>query len=194
MRLPKLAPRRHRQTFLGTARRSGRRNGLGQARLMQRRPLPSSDPASCHAWLTCARCKSCGKRWNVRPMFALPHIVASPARVKAVIFVGSTGSQWSFPYCGGYCASKHALRGFAGSVFPEVRDKGVKVCVIMPGFTDTDMVASNKGMIKEKMMRPDDVAHTVECVLGFPPSACPTEIVVRPQFDCTDGSVPYTIV
>mmetsp|Transcript_80776 Transcript_80776/g.249195 ORF Transcript_80776/g.249195 Transcript_80776/m.249195 type:complete len:280 (-) Transcript_80776:8-847(-) len=124
----------------------------------------------------------------------LPHILESKAATKAVIFIGSTGSQWSFPYCGGYCASKHALRGFAGSVFPEVRDKGVKVCMIMPGFTDTDMIASNKGMVKDKLIRPDDVAHAVECVLGFPPSACPTEMLIRPQYDCTDGTVPYTIV
>lgn len=125
---------------------------------------------------------------------ALPHILQSKAATKAVIFIGSTGSQWSFPYSGGYCASKHALRGFAGSVFLEVRDKGVKVCTIMPGFTDTDMIAANKGMVKDKLMKPDDVAHAVECVLNFPSSACPTEMLIRPQYDCTDGTVPYTIV
>merc|ERR1719401_2976661 len=111
--------------------------------------------------------------------YALPHIIASRHPTKAVIFIGSTGSQWSFPYCGGYCASKHALRGFAGSLFEEVRDKGVKVCTIMPGFTDTEMTAANKGMIKEKMMQPEDVAHAVECVLNFPQSACPTEMLIR---------------
>merc|ERR1719401_2207812 len=126
--------------------------------------------------------------------YALPHIIASRHPTKAVVFIGSTGSQWSWPYGGGYCASKHALKGFAGSVFSEVRDKGVKVCLIMPGFTDTAMVANNPGMIKDKMMRPEDVAHAVESVLAFPVSACPTELLLRPQYDCTDGSVPYTIV
>eukprot|EP00931_Biecheleriopsis_adriatica_P103603 TRINITY_DN78410_c0_g1_i1.p1 TRINITY_DN78410_c0_g1~~TRINITY_DN78410_c0_g1_i1.p1 ORF type:complete len:261 (+),score=43.10 TRINITY_DN78410_c0_g1_i1:58-840(+) len=124
---------------------------------------------------------------------ALPHIIKSP-HTRAVIIIGSTGSRWSWPYGGGYCASKHALRGYAGSLFEEVRDKGVKVCIIMPGFTDTDMTAANKGMVREKMIRPDDVAHAVECVLNFPSSACPTEILIRPQYSCVDGSVPYTIV
>mmetsp|Transcript_117337 Transcript_117337/g.373850 ORF Transcript_117337/g.373850 Transcript_117337/m.373850 type:complete len:302 (-) Transcript_117337:175-1080(-) len=126
--------------------------------------------------------------------YALPHILRSQASSRAVIFIGSTASQWSFPWCGGYCASKHALKGFAGSVFSEVRDKGVKVTLIMPGFTDTDMVAANKGMIKDKMIQPDDIAHAVEFVLSFPSSACPTEMLIRPQYDCTDGTVPYTIV
>ena len=125
---------------------------------------------------------------------ALPQILKSSAVVKAVIIIGSTGSQWSWPFGAGYCASKHALKGFAGSLFEEVRDKGVKVCIIMPGFTDTAMTASNPGMVNGKKIQPDDVAHAVECVLNFPSSACPTEILIRPQYNCTDGTVPYTIV
>eukprot|EP00746_Dinoflagellata_sp_MGD_P127012 gnl/MRDRNA2_/MRDRNA2_61697_c0_seq1.p1 gnl/MRDRNA2_/MRDRNA2_61697_c0~~gnl/MRDRNA2_/MRDRNA2_61697_c0_seq1.p1 ORF type:complete len:274 (+),score=51.32 gnl/MRDRNA2_/MRDRNA2_61697_c0_seq1:71-892(+) len=124
---------------------------------------------------------------------AMPHILQA-ATCRAVIIIGSTGSMWSWPWGGGYCASKHALRGFAGSLFQEVRDKGVKVCLIMPGFTDTQMVASNPGMIHEKKMRPEDIAHAAKCVLNFPVSACPTEMLIRPQFNCTDGTVPYTIV
>jgi len=123
----------------------------------------------------------------------IPHVLES-THGKAVVIIGSTGSMWSWPWGGGYCASKHALRGFAGSLFEEVRDKGVKVCLIMPGFTDTEMTASNPGMIHEKKMRPADVAHAVMCVLSFPSSACPTEMLIRPQFNCTDGTVPYTVV
>lgn len=126
---------------------------------------------------------------------ALPHILgAATGATKAIVIIGSTGSRWSWPWGGGYCASKHALRGYAGSVFEEVRDKGVKVCLIMPGFTDTAMTSANPGMINEKKMRPEDVAHAVTAVLSFPASACPTEMLIRPQFTCTDGTVPYTIV
>lgn len=120
--------------------------------------------------------------------FALPHILASACETKGVILVGSILSQYMEPGAAGYVSSKHALKGFAGCLFGEVREKGVKVCLIMPGFVATEMVQVFEGLIFENMLKPDDVAHAVECVLSFSASACPIEILLRPQYSAEGGT------
>ena len=79
-----------------------------------------------------------------------------------------------------YCASKHALNGFSGCMYEDVRDYGIKVCSIMPGFVDTDLTSS-LGLETSNMIQPEDVAHAVEYVVSASNTCCPTEIVLRPQ-------------
>jgi short-subunit dehydrogenase len=43
------------------------------------------------------------------------------------------------PYQGIYCASKHALEGYSESLDHEVRQFGIRVSVIEPGFTRTNI-------------------------------------------------------
>lgn len=43
------------------------------------------------------------------------------------------------PYMGIYAASKHALKGYSESLDHEVRQFGIRVCVIEPGFTRTNL-------------------------------------------------------
>ena len=64
--------------------------------------------------------------------------------------------------------------------YEDVRDYGIKVSSIMPGFVDTDLTGS-MGMNSEHMIAPSDVADSVQYVLSASASACPTEIVLRPQ-------------
>lgn len=79
-----------------------------------------------------------------------------------------------------YAATKHALNGFSGCLFEDVREHGVKVSTIMPGFVATDMTAP-LGKDAGRMIRPDDIADAVVYVLSASPACCPTEIVIRPQ-------------
>ena len=79
-----------------------------------------------------------------------------------------------------YCASKHALNGFSGCMYEDVRDYGIKVCSIMPGFVDTGLT-SDLGLESSNMIQPEDVAHAVEYAVSASPTCCPTEIVLRPQ-------------
>ena len=44
-------------------------------------------------------------------------------------------------------------------------------------------MVSGRGLNKEKMIQPEDIAKAVLFVLKFPDTACPTEIVIRPQRD-----------
>ena len=110
---------------------------------------------------------------------ALPHILAAQGQ-RAVIHIASIVSRMSFPEGGAYCASKHAVLGYSNALFEDVREAGVKVCAIQPGFVATDMVAGH-GLAMEKMIQPDDIAKTVRFVATYPDTGCPVEIIVRPQ-------------
>ena len=48
-----------------------------------------------------------------------------------------------------------------------MRNKGIKVSVINPGWVDTDMTA-RIGLSAKEMLLPDDVARTVLFVVTFP--------------------------
>jgi NADP-dependent 3-hydroxy acid dehydrogenase YdfG len=110
---------------------------------------------------------------------ALPHILAAQGH-RAVIHIASIVSRMSFAQGGAYCASKHAVLGYSNSLFEDVREAGVKVCAIRPGFVATDMVAGH-GLDMDKMIQPQDIAKTVRFVATYPDTGCPVEIIVRPQ-------------
>ena len=79
-----------------------------------------------------------------------------------------------------YSASKHAVNGFSGCMFEDVRDYGIKVSTIMPGFVETTLTAG-LGLNAKHMIQPGDVAAAVEYVLSASAHCCPAEIVLRPQ-------------
>jgi short-subunit dehydrogenase len=79
-----------------------------------------------------------------------------------------------------YSASKHALKGYAGSLFESIREKGVKVINIYPGFVNTSMVDGDK-LDRKKMIQPEDVASAVIWAIGVPGTTCATDITLRPQ-------------
>jgi NAD(P)-dependent dehydrogenase (short-subunit alcohol dehydrogenase family) len=60
-------------------------------------------------------------------------------------------------------ASKHGVVGFSLSMFEAVREKGIKVCSIEPGYVDTPM-PSGDHLDRKKMIRPEDIALTVAFV------------------------------
>ena len=67
---------------------------------------------------------------------ALPHLKESRGLVVAISsLAGVTG----VPLRTGYAASKHALQGFMDSLRIELMDSGVDVCMVSPGFVDTQI-------------------------------------------------------
>ena len=110
--------------------------------------------------------------------YALPHLIS--AQGGAVIQIASVAGRGSFAGGGAYCASKHAVMGYSASVFEDVREAGVKVTTLCPGFVNTEMVAG-RGLLMERMIQPSDVAKAAVFAAEFPSTACPTEIVIRPQ-------------
>ena len=99
----------------------------------------------------------------------------------AVINVGSVSGKSGEANGAAYSASKFGLIGFTESLYEEVREHGIKVAVILPGFVDTPMIPPVKHLDRSKMIQADDVAQSVLYILNSPPTACPVEITIRPQ-------------
>ncbi len=121
---------------------------------------------------------------NLRaPMLLAKYLV--PAMIEkcagAVINIGSVSGKSGEANGSAYAASKFGLIGFTQSLFEEVREHGIKVSVILPGFVDTPLIPPNRHLDRSKMIRADDVAQAVLYVLTSPPTSCPVEITIRPQ-------------
>lgn len=123
-------------------------------------------------------------RLNLRaPMILAKELL--PAMIKkgegAVINIGSVSGKNGEANGAAYSASKFGLIGFTQSLYEEVREHGIKVAVILPGFVDTPMIPPVKYLDRSKMIQPADVAASVMFVLQAGPGVCPVEITIRPQ-------------
>lgn len=123
-------------------------------------------------------------RLNLRaPMILAKELL--PAMIRkgdgAVINIGSVSGKSGEANGAAYSASKFGLIGFTQSLFEEVRENGIKVAVILPGFVDTPMIPPVKQLDRSRMIQADDVAEAVLYVLTSPATACPIEITLRPQ-------------
>ena len=99
----------------------------------------------------------------------------------AVINIGSVSGKSGEANGAAYSASKFGLIGFTQSLFEEVREYGIKVAVILPGFVDTPLIPPNRQLDRSKMIQAEDIAQTVHYVLTSPSTSCPVEITIRPQ-------------
>jgi 3-oxoacyl-[acyl-carrier protein] reductase len=99
----------------------------------------------------------------------------------AVINIGSVSGKTGEANGAAYSASKFGLIGFTQSLYEEVREHGIKVSVILPGFVDTPLIPPNRQLDRRKMIQPSDIAHAVYYVLTSAATCCPVEITVRPQ-------------
>jgi 3-oxoacyl-[acyl-carrier protein] reductase len=80
-----------------------------------------------------------------------------------------------------YCASKFGVIGFTESIAEEVRQYGIRVSVICPGSTDTRFSPSEtSGKARERMLRPEDIAHAVRMLVTQEPNSFISEIIMRP--------------
>jgi 3-oxoacyl-[acyl-carrier protein] reductase len=109
----------------------------------------------------------------------LPNMIAKGEG--AIINIGSVAGKTGEANGAAYSASKFGLIGFTQSLYEEVREAGVKVAVILPGFVDTPLIPASRQMDRGKMIQADDIAETVYFVLTSPATCCPVEITVRPQ-------------
>lgn len=82
-----------------------------------------------------------------------------------------------------YAAAKFGVRGFSQSLFEEVREYGIKVSTICPGYVDTALIPPNRRVDRSTMLSPEDVAEVVYGVVVSSPRSCPAEIVLHPQHD-----------
>ncbi len=123
-------------------------------------------------------------RVNLRAPMVLSRLVLPTLLAKgegAIINLSSISGKTGQANSAAYSASKFGLIGFTESLYEEVRETGIKVAVILPGFVDTPLIPLNRQLDRSKMIRPEDVAHAVYYVLTASPACCPVEITLRPQ-------------
>ncbi len=82
-----------------------------------------------------------------------------------------------------YAAAKFGVRGFTQALFEEVREFGIKVSAISPGYVNTAMLPPNRRVDRSKLMQPEDVAEVVYGVVTSAARSCPLEVVMHPQQD-----------
>jgi NAD(P)-dependent dehydrogenase (short-subunit alcohol dehydrogenase family) len=101
----------------------------------------------------------------------------------AIVNVASVAAQCARAGEAAYAAAKAGLLAFTRALFAEVRDHGVRVCAVCPGYVDTALVPTNRRVNRSKFLRPEDVAEAIFQVLTCDPRVCPTQVVLEPQFD-----------
>src|SRR5436309_2963585 len=73
----------------------------------------------------------------------LPNMIAKGEG--AIINIGSVSGKTGEANGAAYSASKFGLIGFTQSLYEEVREEGIKVAVILPGFVDKPLIQSSQG-------------------------------------------------
>lgn len=121
---------------------------------------------------------------NLRAPMVLSQLVLPTLIAKgegAIINIGSISGKMGQANSSAYSASKFGLIGFTQSLYEEVREHGIKVTVILPGFVDTELIPPTNKLDRSKMISPKDVAQAVLFVLTSSPTSCPVELTMRPQ-------------
>lgn len=106
----------------------------------------------------------------------LPTMIAQKAG--DIVNISSILGQFGASYKAGYCASKFAVMGFSEALRAEVKDRNIRVIVVCPGTTDTDLFGSPVDAAKS--LGPDDVAAVVHLALTLPRRATLNEITITP--------------
>lgn len=108
-----------------------------------------------------------------------------------LIFIGSEAAHLPGRRGTAYCASKFGLRGFVQSLRLECAARGVRVCLINPGMTDTgfyDELDFAPGGEEFQHLRAADIASAVDLVLSAPPGTVFDEINLTPSARVIDFS------
>jgi 3-oxoacyl-[acyl-carrier protein] reductase len=119
---------------------------------------------------------------NLRGVFYTIRAFA-PMMIRAysghIINISSLAGKNALPNGAAYAASKWGLNGLTYSVAEELRSHNIRVSVICPGSTETEL-SPHTGKDANKMLQPDDIAHAVAMLVTQAPQSFVSEILVRP--------------
>jgi len=101
------------------------------------------------------------------------------ARTGHIVNISSIAGKNALPNGAAYAASKWGLNGLSYSVAEELREFGIRVSVVCPGSTNTEL-SPHAGKDPQRMLQPDDVAHAVAMLVTQAPQSFVSEIVLRP--------------
>ena len=113
---------------------------------------------------------------NVRGMvFGLQAALPAMGDGASVVLMGSIADAAGIPAYGTYAATKAAVRSYARTWAAELAPRGIRVNVVAPGPTDTDMMAAVPEDVRAaliapipmgRMARPDEVASATLFLLS----------------------------
>jgi 3-oxoacyl-[acyl-carrier protein] reductase len=119
---------------------------------------------------------------NLRGVYYMIRAFA-PAMIRAqtghIINVSSLAGKNPLPKGAAYAASKWGLNGLTVSVAEELRPHNIRVSVICPGSTHTDL-SPHTGKDTSRMLQPEDLAHVVAMLVTQAPQSFVSEILIRP--------------
>jgi len=101
------------------------------------------------------------------------------ARSGHIINISSLAGKNALPNGAAYAASKWGLNGLTYSLAEELRGHNIRVAVICPGSTNTEL-SPHEGKDPAKMLQPEDVAHAVAMLVTQSPQSFVSEILLRP--------------
>ncbi len=124
---------------------------------------------------------------------ALPHLLATadrdPRQVADVVNVSSVAGRVARLGSGVYNATKFGVVAFSESLRQEVTSRHVRVSVIEPGATMTELASHNRPEIIETMratfgsielMRSEDIAESIVFMVTRPRHVAVNEVLIRP--------------
>jgi len=101
------------------------------------------------------------------------------ARSGHIINISSIAGKNALPDGAAYAASKWGLNGLSYSVAEELRGRNIRVSVICPGSTNTDL-SPHEGKDPSKMLQPEDIARAVAMLVTQSPRSFVSEMILRP--------------
>lgn len=125
---------------------------------------------------------------------ALPHLLTaaddSDRRVADIVNVGSIAGRQATGYVAAYNATKFAVTGFTEALRQEVTERHVRVGVIEPGATNTELPTHNNDVVRTNMLdpyveqhevlQPDDIADAITYIVTRPRHTAVRELLVTP--------------
>jgi NADP-dependent 3-hydroxy acid dehydrogenase YdfG len=111
-----------------------------------------------------------------------------------IINISSTsGRRMPNPTFGPYATSKFGLTALTEGLRQEVGGHGIRVCIVEPGATTTEVAeaisdrnirdAIRQHVSKEGAMKAQDIASAIVFVVTLPPRANVSQILIRPTID-----------
>jgi len=101
------------------------------------------------------------------------------ARAGHIINISSLAGKNALPKGAAYAASKWGLNGMTYSLAEELRPHNIRVAVVCPGSTETEL-GPHTGKDPKKMLQSDDIAHAVAMLVTQSPQSFVSEILIRP--------------
>jgi 3-oxoacyl-[acyl-carrier protein] reductase len=96
-----------------------------------------------------------------------------------IINISSLAGKNALPNGAAYAASKWGLNGLTYSVAEELRVHHIRVSVVCPGSTNTEL-SPHEGKDPARMLQPDDVAHVVAMLVTQSRQSFASEVLLRP--------------